>query len=359
MPAPEPDEQQQRNLRLVALGVSLSLLVALLVAAGLTTIPYKTLRPGSARPVAEHIYIDGVETYEPTHSVAFTTVSVGDATILEALGGWLDPEIDVFPREVIEGDRDAEENRRYNAELMDVSKLTATTVALRTLGYEVTLHTSGTVVRRMAEGSPAAEVLQLDDVIVAVDGEPVDAEGELSELLQVGGIGAQHLLTVERPPGSDQRVAVPITTVEDPQSPGRAIIGVAGQDRYASVDLPFDVTIDTGRVGGPSAGLAFTLALIDVLTPGDLTGDLKVAVTGTIDMAGNVGIVGGAAQKAAAVRDQGYDVFLVPAGEEDEVLAAVGSSLRVVPVGTLWEALEALAALGGSEVPAEAALSAT
>src|SRR5690606_26307522 len=171
MPAPEPDEQQQRNLRLVALGVSLSLLVALLVAAGLTTIPYKTLRPGSARPVAEHIYIDGVETYEPTHSVAFTTVSVGDATILEALGGWLDPEIDVFPREVIEGDRDAEENRRYNAELMDVSKLTATTVALRTLGYEVTLHTSGTVVRRMAEGSPAAEVLQLDDVIVAVDGE--------------------------------------------------------------------------------------------------------------------------------------------------------------------------------------------
>ncbi len=345
-----------RNRLLLVLGLSLGLLLALVIAAGLVTVPYKALRPGSVRPVAEHVLIEGAPSHPPDHSIAFTTVGVGNASLLEALGGWLDPTVDLFPREVIEGDRDAEENRRYNAELMDVSKLTATTVALRHLGLEVTLHTTGTVVRQIAEGTPAAAVLQQDDVIVAVDGEPIDAEGELSARLQEGGVGGEHVLTVERPPGSGQVVEVPITTIADPADPARAIIGVAGQERYADVDLPFEVTIDTGRVGGPSAGLAFALTLIDLLTPGNLTGDLRVAVTGTIDMDGNVGVVGGAAQKAVAVRDEGYDVFLVPEAEAAEVRAAIGDDLRVVAVGTLSEALQALAALGGTEVPTGVAL---
>jgi PDZ domain-containing protein len=141
---------------------------------------------------------------------------------------------------------------------------------------------------------------------------------------------------------------VPITTIAAPEDPGRAVIGIAPEDRIVDFDFPVDVTIDSGNVGGPSAGLAFTLAVLDVLTPGELTGGHRVAVTGTMSLDGTVGPVGGAAQKAITVRDAGYEVFLVPSDELDEVQATVGSDLQVVAVDTLAEALEALGSLGGN-----------
>jgi PDZ domain-containing protein len=107
-------------------------------------------------------------------------------------------------------------------------------------------------------------------------------------------------------------------------------------------DLPIDVTIDSGTVGGPSAGLAFTLAVLDVLTPGELTGGHKVAVTGTIDLDGTVGPIGGGAH------EQGYEVFLVPEAEVEEIKEGAGDDLQVIGVGTLDEALEALESLGGN-----------
>jgi len=108
-----------------------------------------------------------------------------------------------------------------------------------------------------------------------------------------------------------------------------------------------DVSIDTGDVGGPSAGLAFTLAIIDDLTPGDLTGGAKVAVTGTISGDGTVGPVGGTGQKAAAVRAKGYDVFLVPSADYEAARQHAGD-VDVIAVDTLDDALAALAALGGN-----------
>ena len=98
----------------------------------------------------------------------------------------------MVPTEILRGDQSREENRRYNAQLMDTSKVAAATVALRRLGYAVVIHTTGTVVRNIGEDTPAAEALELDDVIVAVDGEPVDVLDELRDLLQVGGPGAAH-----------------------------------------------------------------------------------------------------------------------------------------------------------------------
>src|SRR5690606_12675115 len=128
--------------------------------------------------------------------------------------------------------------------------------------------------------------------IVAVDGEPIDTPDKLGALLQVGGVGATHTLTVERPPGGDVTIDVELPTAPDPHNAERAIIGIAPEDRITGFDFPFDVFIDSGNVGGPSAGLAFTLALIDLLTPGELTGGHKVAVTGTIRLDGSVGPVG-------------------------------------------------------------------
>ena len=183
---------------------------------------------------------------------------------------------------------------------------------------------------------------------MAVDGQLVDEPEEVGALLQPGGPGGEHTLTVERPAGSTTTIEVTLSTVASPDEPGRAVIGIAPEDRVSGFDFPIDVTIDSGNVGGPSAGLAFTLAVLDVLTPGELTGGHRVAVTGTMALDGRVGPVGGAAQKAVTVRDAGYEVFLVPSDELAEVQAAVGDDLRVLAVDTLAEALDALDSLGGN-----------
>jgi PDZ domain-containing protein len=143
-----------------------------------------------------------------------------------------------------------------------------------------------------------------------------------------------------------------------PDDPDSAFLGVALSDQAEPVDdLGFTVDIDSGSVGGPSAGLAFTLAILDALTAGELTGGATVAVTGTIDVAGRVGAVGGVVQKAAAVRDMGADLFIVPAGlpegELAEVMDRAGDDLKVVPVDDLEQALAALAQVGGEVAAVE------
>lgn len=322
-------------------------LIAIVVVASLVPVPYVALSPGSVRPVTDQVLVEGTPSFPPESSIAYTTASTGSASLLEAVVGWFDDDVDILPEEVLRGTRSAEENRRYNAQLMDTSKALAITVALRHLGEEVDVQTTGTVVRQLAPDGPAEAALLVDDVIVAVDGEPIDAPEKLGDLLQEGGVGASHVLTVERPAGGDTTIEVPITTVAAPDDAERAIIGIAPEDRIVGFDFPIDVTIDSGTVGGPSAGLAFTLAVLDVLTPGELTGGRLVAVTGTIRLDGTVGPVGAGAQKAVAVRRAGYDVFLVPSDEVDEVREAVGDDVEVIGVDTLAEALEALDSLGG------------
>ena len=348
VPGRATDEPKVRRRGIWVIVAATALLASTIIGAAVLPVPYVALRPGSARPVTEQVLVEGVPSYAPAESIAYTTVNIGGTTLLEAFVGWLDDDVDVLPEERVRGDRSAAENRRYNAQLMDTSKLVAIAVALDHLGHEVTIRTSGTVVRQIAEGSPAAGGLQLDDVIVAVDGQPVDQPDVIGALLQGGGPGGQHVVTVERPAGSATRIDVTLQTIAAPDDPQRAVIGIAPEDRIVGFDFPIDVTIDSGNVGGPSAGLAFTLAVLDVLTQGELTGGHRVAVTGTMSLDGTVGPVGGGAQKAITVRDAGYEVFLVPTDELEEVKAAVGDDLVIIPVGTLAEALEALDSLGGN-----------
>jgi PDZ domain-containing protein len=125
-------------------------------------------------------------------------------------------------------------------------------------------------------------------------------------------------VTVRR--GSDfVTVDAPLTS-----DSGRVILGIIPDPDppvTTKFELPLDVSIDSGEVGGPSAGLAFTLALLDELTPGDLTGGAKVAATGTISLDGRVGAIGGLPQKAVAVRNAGAKVFMVPDTQSPEEIA--------------------------------------
>jgi Lon-like protease len=322
------------------------LVVAFIVGAATVPLPYYAYRPGSVRDTEQLITVADEQTFPSRGSISYTTVSLRQATLFGMLVGWLADDVDVFPREKVLGDRNAEENRTLNLQMMDTSKQVATQVALERLGHPVDVSITGETVVNVLPDLPADGVLEPGDTITAVNGEELDEPDDLTRLLADDRPGDEVMITVEPPTGSQPR-DVELALGADPDDPDRAIIGIEVTGRGIDFDFPIDVSIDTGDVGGPSAGLAFTLAIIDDLTPGDLTGGADVAVTGTINSDGTVGPVGGTGQKAAAVRAQGYDAFLVPSDDYEAAQQHAGD-VDVIAVDTLDEALAALADLGGN-----------
>lgn len=305
-------------------------------------------RPGSARPTAELVDVgEDVPTHPPAGEIAFTTVSLRQSTVASYVWAWFDDDVEVVSDELILGNRSPQENRQFNMQLMDTSKQDAIRVALLELGYEVPVTIDGVVVVGVEDGSAAAGLLEPGDSVVGIAGEPLDDIDDVTRIMGGRAPGETVALSVE-PVRDDEIEQVEVVLGASPDDPNRGLIGISLEPRSPAYAFPIDVDIDSGNVGGPSAGLAFTLAVLDVLTPGELTGGLDVAVTGTIDGLGNVGDVGGVRQKTAAAIDEGYDVFLVPSGEFDQAQARAGDSLEVIAVDTLDDALDALASLGGS-----------
>jgi PDZ domain-containing protein len=321
-------------------------IVGTLVFAAVVPLPYYALEPGTVRPTSDLVAVDGAEVHRPRGSIFYTTVRISQSTLLEVIGGWLDSDVDVLPREVVLGDRDPDENRTYNRDLMNDSKLVATEVALAELGYPIIVNVTGMVIVSVGPEYPSSRVLEAGDVIVAVDGQRIDEREDLMHLLSAHEPGDEVTVTIE-PYDADGEEDLTVELSPAADDPARPIIGVQVQPRDLEYDLPFDVAIDSGNVGGPSAGLAFTLSIIDVLTEGELTGGEAVAVTGTIEPDGTVGPVGGVVQKIAAVRDAGIKILLVPADEYEEARAHAGS-VQVYAVDDLDEALATLARLGGN-----------
>jgi PDZ domain-containing protein len=165
-----------------------------------------------------------------------------------------------------------------------------------------------------------------------------------------GRVPGEVIVLVVVPHGESGEVERRVELMVSPDDPSRTIIGIVPADTR-TVSLPFEVEIDTDQIGGPSAGLAFTLALIDELSPGELTGGIRVAATGTMSADESVGAIGALRQKTVAVRQSGAQVFLVPASQSEEELAearrVAGKGLRIVPVASLAEALAVLEELGG------------
>ncbi len=319
-----------------------------LFAAFTVDIGYYEFRPGSARPTAPLVHVaSDVQTYPPAGQIAFTTVSLRRSTLASYVLAWFDDDIEVVDQDLILGNRSPQENRQFNLQLMDTSKQEAMRLALERLGYDVPVTIDGVVIVAVQDGSAADGVLEAGQTIVSIDGQPIDDINDVTRLMDGKLPGTTVRLGVE-PASRKQVQSVDVELGASPDEPDRGLIGVNLQPRNPQYQFPFDISIDSGNVGGPSAGLAFTLAVLDVMSPGELTGGLKVAVTGTIDAQGDVGPVGGVRQKTAAVIDAGYDVFLVPADEADQARARAGDALRVVPVDTLSDALDALSSLGGS-----------
>ena len=324
--------------------VVLAVLGLLLPAVGITgqlvTLPYDSVGPGSARDVTGLVTVKGHPSYPPQGRILYTTVSVRErVNAFEALAGWLDPATDVVPEQKVRGDIPPDEYRQLNVEAMADSKTTAQVVALRHLGFSDL--GVGAEILSVQEGLPASPVLRPGDVVTQVDDRPVRAAADAVAGIRARSPGDTVRLRVVR--GDEPPVDLEAGLAAGDE--GRPLLGVRLGDK---IRLPFEIEIESGRVIGPSAGLAYALEVLEVLTPGELTGGMSVAATGELRSDGVVGPIGGVAQKAVTVQRAGAKVFLVPRENLDEARSSAAKGLQVHAVGTFDEALKVLGSLQGS-----------
>lgn len=279
-----------------------------------------------------------LQTYPTEGELYFTTIRInggpGDSLSLwEWLGAQLDDSVTLVPREqAFPENVTAEQVREQNSTLMQHSQQDAAVVAMRAAGQEVP---EDVVVAQVIVDAPADGVLHVDDEILTVEGERMsDTEAVRSRLQEVEA-GQSAAMTLMR---DGEEITIDVPTVLDEET-GRTIVGVYLAPRY---QLPYDVTITAGNVGGPSAGLMFSLAIYDELTPGPLTGGKTVAGTGALTGTGLVQGIGGITQKMHAAHAREVDLFLAPVANCDEVRQNTPEGLVVVPVETFEEAVEVL-----------------
>ena len=301
------------------------------------------LLPDRAKPLAEAVDVEGEKPDGDGGGIFYVDIIVRRATLLERMiprlrdDGELVPASAIVPPGVSEGER-REQSRRQ----MSRSQEIAAAVALRTLGYDVRAKPIGALVAGIVEDAPAVGKLRPTDIIVAVDGEAVRGPADLRRLIGRNEPGERVRLTVR---DGDETRRVTLRTIADRRERRRALIGVF-TDRLPATDikLPLDVRIDVGRVGGPSAGLAFALDVVDELGR-DVDRGYKIAATGEIELDGTVAPIGGVEQKVIGARRSGVEIFVVPAGENAAAARRHAGDLRVIAVRSFQQALRTLATL--------------
>lgn len=334
------------NQRTLAGIVAVPLVVALWAAAFFLPAPFVTYAPGQTVDVLGEgdeppfVTVEDHESFVPTSGeLRMTTASVTRpetrVPLAQALSAWWDPDATVYPHDAVYSDEEDDASNAVQSTAQMTSSIDVSiAVALGALGID---YTPNVQVGGVQEGFPAEGVLLPGDVIREVDGAPLTEADQLSDVVQRTGVGGTLALTIDRQ-GETEDVSVGTVEVED-----EARIGVQLVQGY---DFPFDITLTPPNgIGGSSAGTMFALAVYDVLTPGDLTGGLNIAGTGTIAEDGTVGSIGGISQKIPGARDAGSEVFLVPAPNCDEALRAANGDMRLVAIDTFDRALSTVQAL--------------
>ena len=299
------------------------------------------LLPDRAHPVAPLVRVQGGHEPRGPGQIYFVDVLERRASELESLFPWLHDGATLVPAQALvppgESDQAA---RQADLRAMQVSQQIAAAVALRHLGYHVVARPSGVIVAEVEAGSNAERLLRPEDVIVGVNGAATPTIAKLRSVLAPVHPGDVVTLRIRR---GSQPLTVRVKTIASPVEKGRAIVGFA-PDQAANIKLPINVQIDAGNVGGPSAGLAFTLEVLAELGH-DPTHGYNVAATGEIELDGAVAPIGGVRQKIFGVRAAGAQVFLVPAGDNAAVARRYAGNVKVIPVTSFEQALRALAKL--------------
>ncbi|MDQ3734151.1 MAG: hypothetical protein M3400_09180 [Actinomycetota bacterium] len=334
--------------RLGTLMVGAALLLTLGSLGAFLPVPYVALTPGPTYDTlgrgpsgSQIIRVNGTTPKDTSGLLSLTTVAVYDhIDFFSALSGWFDDEVAIVPREEIyPPDQTDEEVDEANRADFLASQQSAEQAALEHLGYPLKV-----VVQELSAESPAAGRLRPGDSIESINGEPTPDLEALTTVLTAIEPGTDASVFGRRVDGG---FTAEVTTGEAPDRDG-SVLGVLVADAHWA---PFDVEIRVDEVGGPSAGLMLTLGILELLGDVDLTGGERIAGTGTIDLEGSIGAIGGIRLKMIAARDLDASVFLVPESNCEEALLQVPEGLTVARVGTLDDALDALADLREGRTP--------
>ena len=316
-------------------------LLLLLIASALWILPSDKyiFLPDPAHPAAPLVTVPNAKPDKDGGGIYFVDVIVRKANWLERIIPGIRDNATLVPAEVVnpQGESDTQ-RRKQDLQAMKQSQSVAAAVALQSLGYGKLVHLNGIAVRQVVKGTPAAGKLRASDVIVAVNGRPANTACTLQHILAQRPPGSRSTITVRR---NGRLVRVRMTPIVD-SGTGRRLIGIVAEPLVRIDKLPVPVKIDAGRVGGPSAGLAFTLQVSEKLGR-DADHGLRVAATGTMEPDGCVDSIGGVKQKTAGAREAGVDVFLVPAGDNFREAKRYADGLPLIPVRSFPQALSALA----------------
>ncbi|HWH54280.1 MAG TPA: PDZ domain-containing protein [Gaiellaceae bacterium] len=323
-----------------------AVLLAAVVLVALYLIPsdkYYVFVPDRAHELAPLVEVAGQKATPASGGVYFVDVRFRKARLLEdLLGRPLARGATMEPTARVLGDTSEKEQRRIDLNQMAQSQKTAAAIALNRLGYHVRITLPQVVIQGVVPRTPAAKVLRPRDVLVSVDGTPVHTVGRLHGLLAEHKPGDRLVLVLRR--GGETRT-VATRTVPDDRDRAQAVVGIFVREVGGSIGkLPVNVRIDTGGVGGPSAGLAFALDLMEEFGR-NVDRGYKVAATGELELDGSVVPIGAIKQKTIGAREAGVDVFLVPAGSNARDARNYAQGLRIIPVQTFPQALLALTTL--------------
>lgn len=337
------------NRRIATLVAALAPIVVLGVVGTVITVPFAALGPGptyntlgdaDGEPVVQ---IDGADIDPTSGHLNMTTVAVRDQlNIFEAFGFWATGRQGLVPREeVYPPDQTKEEVQQNNQADFEQSESSAELAALHHLGLPVAL-----VVGAVAPDGPASGLLNEGERLVSVAGESVDTVTGVRDTVSARSPGERIEIVVERDGVTRTEFVVLGARPDDAES------GYLGVTPSEEPDVPFTVTFNLADVGGPSAGLMFSLAVVDKLSPGELSNGDFVAGTGTIDSAGAVGPIGGIPYKLIAASEAGATTFLVPAQNCDEAVQNAPDGLQLVRVDSLDGAIDSLESIGeGDSAP--------
>lgn len=321
-----------------------ALLGAVATTAVLAPAPFLTLAPGPVFDILGEtdgqptLKIEDSRSYPTTGQLDMTTVSEfggpgGSLTAAGAIWGLLTPGVSVVPLKArYPNGTPGPEEQAYEQHVFDESQSDALAAAARYLHRPLT----SAVVVSVTSGSPADGQLQPGDVILTVDGTRVSRALQVGTVIRSEPPGAEVTMRIDR---GGKPKTVSIQTVPSPDNPDRAMIGISLGGLYAS---DFKPVLSLPEIGGPSAGLMLSIAMVDKLTPGDMVAGRRIAGTGTIDAHGKVGAIGGIDKKMAAAAHAGAQLFIAPASNCEDLVGAEPSGLPVVPVSTLADAVDAI-----------------
>ena len=365
--APSGESRRRRRLRRAVVAGSFILVVALIAAVFLVPVNAVIEAPGPTWNVLDNgsssdqdvLKVSGTETYPTEGALRMTTVSVSGCpgypvTTADLIAAWISADKRIVDRdEVCPQDQSAEQVKETGKAQMTASQDSAVIAALVETGKAGAMHLT---VTEVTEQQTSTEI-QAGDVLETITPQggqttTLASFSQLRELMTTIPEGTRVTLGVRR---GDQKASAALTTIAPQEGTTGSLLGLSLK---ISVDSPVEATFGLSDVGGPSAGMMFALGVVDEITPGSLTGGKDISGTGTIDMTGQVGPIGGIQQKMAGARESGSTFFLAPASNCNEVKGHEPKDMQVFAVNTLHEAVAATEAIASGNTSGLATCSA-